>query len=273
MSRERALERRLRTLASLAEVIAALRSLSAQHFQAARARLPLARAYRDELTRCLAALDPPPDPPAATPTGIVLVGADLGLVGDYTGSLVREAIALRRERGPGPLVCLGERTRAWLVRAGIEPTAVKRASTSAAGITNLLLPLVDDLLSLHAAGAFRSLWLVAARFEGAGHYTPVRVPVLPLPAASGPKLPASPYADPERLRQAVTREYLYASLHETILEALCSEHGRRLLTTESARGWLDERIAATRRQLASIRRESATQEVLELASAGRFGRT
>jgi len=271
MSRQRALERRLRALSTLAEVIAALRSLSAQHFQSSRARLPLARAYRDEVMHFLAALDPA-DPPPAAPTGIVLVGADLGLVGDYTASLLREAIALRRERGPGPLVCLGERARAALVRAGIEPTAVRRAPTSAAGITSLLVPLVDDLLTLHAAGSFRSLWLVAARFEGAGHYTIVRVPVLPLPAAAGPRLPASPYGDPALLRQVVTREYLYAALHETLLEALCSEHGKRLITAESARSWLEQRIALTRRQVASIRRESSTQEVLELAAAGRAGR-
>lgn len=58
MSRDRLLRRRLRTLATLDEVIGALRSLSAQHFRAARAPLRDARAYHDEVERFLAVLPP-----------------------------------------------------------------------------------------------------------------------------------------------------------------------------------------------------------------------
>jgi F0F1-type ATP synthase gamma subunit len=70
----------------------------------------------------------------------------------------------------------------------------------------------------------------------------------------------------------VLREYLYAVLHETLLEALASEHGKRLATAEAARAWLGERIEATRRLAASIRREASTQEVLEVAVAARAPR-
>jgi F-type H+-transporting ATPase subunit gamma len=273
VSRERTLRRRLRLLATLDEVIGALRSLSAQHFRAARAPLAAARAYQAEVAQFLGVLDAPKSEAAKAPTGIVLVAADLGLVGDYTAALVREALALREEHGAGPLVCLGQRALVTLARGGVVPVSVQPAPTSVAGLSGVLLPLVDTLLALAARGELRSLWLVAARFEGAGRYAPMRVPVLPAPApAGGARLPASPFCDAAHLRTVVLREYLYACLFETLLEALASEHGKRLATAEGARSWLAERIEATRRLRASIRREASTQEVLEVAVAARAPR-
>jgi F-type H+-transporting ATPase subunit gamma len=274
MSHERVLQRRLRTLATLQEAVGALRSLSAQHFRAARAPLAEVRAYRDEVQGFLGVLGPSnttsPDP---APAGIVLVTADLGLVGDYTARLVREALALRSERGPGPLVCLGRRGVSHLAKAGVQPVSVQNAPASVAGLTGLLLPLVDTLLSLWERGELGALWLVAARFEGAGEYTPVRVPVLPV--ASGPDVPtieSSPYCNPAHLRAVVIREYLYVALYETLLESLASEHGKRLVTAEAARSWLEDRIVATRHLAASIRRENSTLEVLEVVVAARAAR-
>jgi F0F1-type ATP synthase gamma subunit len=300
VSRERLLRRRLRTLATLDEVIGALRSLSAQHFRAARAPLRDARAYRDEVERFLAVLpqaptslgsrearpskaalhgtgsgdhaerEPLAEPAADAPTGVVLITADLGLVGDYTAQLVREALALREQHGAGPLLCLGQRALGPLARAGVAPASVQPAPTSVAGLAGTLLPLVDALLALRAERAFGSLWLVAARFEGAGRYAPMRVSLLPVRApADGARLPASPYGDADHLRAVVLREYLYASLYVTLLEALASEHGKRLAMAEAARSWLAERMQATRRLVASIRRETSTQEVLEVAVAAR----
>ena len=271
MSRERVLRRRLRMLGTLEEAVGALRSLSAQHFRAARAPLAAVRAYRDEVQRFLAVLGASGAASVREgPTGIVLVAADLGMVGDYTASLVRESLALRAEAGPGPLVCLGHRAVSLLVKAGVQPASVQPAPTSVAGLTGLVLPLVDTLLSLRSAGELGSLWLVAARFEGAGKYSPVRVPVLPVVAPAGlPPLASSPYCEAEQLRTVVVREYLYVSLYETLLEALASEHGKRLVTVESAHSWLEERTATTRRLAAALRRETSTQEVLEVVVAAR----
>lgn len=276
MSRERVLLRQLRTFGMLDEAVAALRALSAQHFRVARGLLPAARAYRDEITAALGVLPPsasPAEPEDEAPTGVVLVAADLGLVGDYTARLVREALELRAEWGAGPLFCLGHRALSPLEREGLRPDRVHPAPASVGSLPSLLLPLVDEILALHQTRELGPLWLVAARFEGAGRFRAVRVPVLPVvaPPSTAP-LAASPYSEPAHLRTVVVREYLYAALHESLLEALASEHGKRLVTAESARSWLTERIAATRRRAAAIRRETSTQEVLELVTAGRTAR-
>ncbi|HVP30269.1 MAG TPA: FoF1 ATP synthase subunit gamma [Myxococcota bacterium] len=276
MSRERVLERRLRTLRALDEAVRALRSLSALHFRIARALLPSARAYREEITSLLGALGRPELPEAAAarePPGVVLVTADFGLVGDYTPRLVREALDLREERGPGPLLCLGRRALASLERAGVRPDRADSAPTSVASLAPRLLPMVDRILVLRSRGELGSLWLVAARFEGAGRFRPTRVPVLPVaPPPGAPALAASPYTGSDRLRTVLVREYLYATLYEVLVDALASEHGKRLVTAESARSWLAERTEATRRLAAAIRREATTQEVIEVATSARAAR-
>jgi F0F1-type ATP synthase gamma subunit len=271
MSRERTLQRRLVMLETLEEAVGALRSLSAQHFRATRALLPAVRAYRDEVQRFLGTLPTLRGRSASEGrTGIVLIAADLGLVGDYTTRLVREALALRAESAPGPFVCLGHRAVPALTRAGVQPYAIQPAPTSVSGLTGVLLPLVDTLLALHRDEGLEELWLVAARFEGAGVFSPVRVRILPIePRADAPTLEPSPYCDEAQLRTVVVREHLYATLYETFLEALASEHGKRLVTAEAARSWLEERIGSARRLTAALRRETSTQEVLEVVVAAR----
>ncbi|HTY16730.1 MAG TPA: FoF1 ATP synthase subunit gamma [Myxococcota bacterium] len=276
MSRERILQRRLGTLRTLEQAVRALRSLSAQQFRSARGLLPSARAYREEIASLLGVLDrmePPSEGSARGPTAIVLVTADFGLVGDYTPRLVREALDLRAERGAGPLVCLGRRALAPLERAAVRPDRVDPAPTSVAGLVEPLLPLVEHLLVLRRAREFASLWLVAARFEGAGRFRPTRVPVLPVaPRPETPVLSVSPYSDAARLRAVVVREYVYATLYETLVDALAAEHGKRLVTAESARSWLAERMEATRRMVAALQRETSTQEVVEIATGARAAR-
>lgn len=271
MSRERVLQRRLRTLETLGEAIGALRSLSAQHFRAARAPLAAAREYRDEAERFLGVLDGSGATSVSEgPPGIILVAADLGLVGDYTRRLVREALELRAEAGPGPLLCLGRRAVSLLAQAGVEPVSVHPAPVSVAGLPALLLSLVDTLFSLRRRGELGALWLVAARFEGAGCYSPARVPLLPVPAPEPlAPLATSPYCGAETVRTVIVREYLYASLYEWLLESMASEHGKRLVMTESARSWLDDHESTARRKLAALRRESSTQELLEVIVSAR----
>jgi F-type H+-transporting ATPase subunit gamma len=273
VSRERILRRRLHTLETLEEAVAALRALSAQHFRAVRELLPAARAYREEIEAALGAFvsdDSGASLETTAPTGIVLVAADLGLVGDYSTRLVREALDLRESHGAGPLLCLGHRARAPLQRAGIRPDRMDDAPTSLGRLPELLLPLVDRILELRRAGRLGSLWLVAARFEGAGRFRAMRVPVLPVVAArTSSGITPSPYCTPTHLEAVMIREYLYAVLYETMVEALASEHGKRLVTAESARSWLLDRIDTTHRRVASSRRESSTQEVLEVVAAAR----
>jgi F-type H+-transporting ATPase subunit gamma len=273
VSRERRLRRQLRALSTLEEAIGALRALSAQHFRTARNALQAARAYRSEVEATLGVLDslgPAPASRRRAPHGVLLVAADLGLCGDYTAKLAAEGIAAHAETGAGPFYCVGRRATGLLSRAGIVPDRLYPSPGSVAGLHRLLLPLVNDLLEDRRVGRCGSLLLVAARFEGAGHFQPRRARLLPVarPQERRP-LPASPYVPLAALAGVVVREFVYVTLHETLLDALAAEHGKRLVVAESARSWLEDRLEVVRRRIASVRMETSTQEVLEVAAGAR----
>ena len=89
-----------------------------------------------------------------------------------------------------------------------------------------------------------------------------------------PPLPAVPvrpstYVSGERLAVVALREFFYIMLFQSLLDALAAEHSTRLVATAAAAEWLKTRIGKNRRQLATIRREAMTQELLDVVSGAR----
>jgi F-type H+-transporting ATPase subunit gamma len=247
-----------------------MKSLSAHHFRSTRAALAPARAYRESVDEALAAIGIEQPPPTAAPAAILLVGADLGLCGSYTSRLAHEALAQVRERGASHLYCVGSRAQGTLKRAGLAITRVYRAPTAVEGLLGLLLALADEVLQDYLSGAFGSLYVVSGRFEGVGNFSPQVAQVLPVaPVAKTLPIRPTEYVSEAHLVEIALREFLYVTLFELLLDALASEHGMRLVATESAGEWLQGRISATERQLFAVRREEATQEVLDVASGAR----
>jgi F-type H+-transporting ATPase subunit gamma len=142
-----------------------------------------------------------------------------------------------------------------------------------AGLTRLLLSLAQEILSDHVAGKFASLYVISARFEGVGVFTPICTQIWPVPPArpSAPVRP-SPYVRRERLVMVALREFLYIMLFQLLLDALAAEHSTRLVATASAAEWLKTRMVKSRHQLATIRREAMTQELLDVVSGARHQR-
>jgi F0F1-type ATP synthase gamma subunit len=95
---------------------------------------------------------------------------------------------------------------------------------------------------------------------------------LPVEAHHAAGAPTARYVSRERLAAVAVRELLYITLYDLLIDALASEHGARLLATQSAEQWLDERMDRLRRHLAGARREASTQETIEIAAGARARR-
>jgi F-type H+-transporting ATPase subunit gamma len=269
MKREQALRRSLESLGTLGEAINALKSLSAHHLRAARAGLLPARAYREGVDAIvgLAGLTQivPSDKSA-----VLLIAADLGLCDGYNSRLVATALEQWHVLGATQFYCVGRRPLTALQRADVPVARAYPAVASVAGLTRLLLTLADDVFGDYLTGAFGSLTVVSARFEGVGAFTTRSTRVLPMAShQAANRVAATPFASARHLAEAVVREYLYSTLFELLLDALAAEHGTRLVATQGAAEWLDTRVKTLQRQLASARRESSTQEVLDIAGGAR----
>ena len=270
MKREQALRRSLESLGTLGQAINALKSLSAHHLRAARAGLSPARAYREGIDAIVGLAGLTQIVPSGHQSAILLVAADLGLCDGYNSRLVATAMEQRRALGATQFYCVGRRPLPLLQRADVPVARAYPAVASVAGLTRLLLTLADDVFGDYLTGAFGSLTVVSARFEGVGAFTTRSTRVLPLSSHQATDgVAATPYASARHLAEAVVREYLYSTLFELLLDALAAEHGTRLVATQAAAEWLDTRVKGLQRQLSSAQRESSTQEVLDIAGSAR----
>ena len=171
MKREQALRRTLESLGMLGEAINAMKSLSAHHLRAARAWLASARAYRDGIDALIASAGIVQITPPAQTTALLLIAADLGLCDGYNSRLVETALEQRRLQSATQFYCVGKRPLTALHRANVHVARSYPTVTSVAGLTRLLLTLADDVFGDYLTGAFSSLHVISARFEGVGAFT------------------------------------------------------------------------------------------------------
>ncbi len=180
MKREHSLRRRLRSLETLSEAVAAMKSLSAHHFRSARSALPAAHAYQDGIDRALAAMAVHQIETPGDAVAILLIAADLGLCGGYNSKLASAAVAHHARRSAARLYCVGHRPISVLQRASIQVDRDYNSPTSVAGLTELLLRLGEDLMMDYVAGLFGTLHVISAQFDGVGQFTPISTRLLPI---------------------------------------------------------------------------------------------
>lgn len=268
MRRAVELERRVRSLEALGDAVTAMKSLSAHHFREARRAVPPARVYRLGVERMCG--EAGAELPAGDgPPGLLVIGGELGLCGSYNADLARAAERRRAALGPGPTLCVGHRAAGLLARRGLTLDRVYAAPTGVGGITALLLRLAEDVLTRYATERLASFDIVSTHFGGVGASRPESVRLLPLGPTESREARSPRYVSAADFASAAARELLYVTLYDRLLDALASEHGARLIATEAAERWLDERTERLRHRLAATRRESSTQEMLEIAAGAR----
>ncbi len=270
MKREQTLRRKLHSQRTLHEAVSAMRSLAAHHFRVARAAVPAARAYRQNIDRALGAIGISQPPRAETAPGLLVVAADLGLCDGYSSRVAELTLKRHHEQPSAVVYVVGRKALPALQRAGLPIDHQYRTPTSAAGLTPLLLELAQDTLSDYLSGKISQLDVVSAKFEGVGVFHPEITRVLPVtPVEKSASVRETNYVRSEHLVAVAVREFLYILLYELLLDALAAEHGARLVATEAAEEWLSQRMTETQTQLASIRREESTQEILDVAAGAR----
>jgi F-type H+-transporting ATPase subunit gamma len=273
VKKKETLRRELASLGMLADAVGAMKSLSAHHLRAARADLQAARVYRDGIGQMLADAGLAQIPTRTDPHAVLVVAADLGLCDGYNARIATAAIEHCQRMSAHAVYVAGRRILPTLAHAGIRPVGTYTPAASAAGLPSALLTLADDVLGAYLEGTFGTLDVVSARFDGVGACSPTITQVLPVIPSARPRGTArTPYVGSAYLRRIAVREYLYSMLYELLVDALASEHGMRLVATQAAGEWLDERVGVVQRQLASVRREASTQEVLEVAAGARLRR-
>lgn len=270
MKREHELRRRLRSLTVLSEAVTAMKTMSAVHFRRSRDELGPARAYRGIVDEIVSAADLRLLKSASASSRFLVISSDVGLCDGYNSRVAQAASESARHLGVRSFYAVGRRAVASLQREGLSLVRKYPAPSSVDGLTRVVVDLAQEVVEDYVRQDFGVLYAVSARFQGVGSFQVAATQVLP--ASPGPPhiaLQPSPYVGSRRLAMVALREYLYITFYELLLDSLAAEYGARLVATESAAEWLDDRIAKTSRRLTAVRRETGTQDVIEIASGAR----
>ena len=258
---------RLANIREIGEIVGALRVIATAHQGEARTALTAVRAYSETvgaaLARALAAEGAHPAR-GLGPGLAVVIGAAQGFSGAYSDRLAHAAT--EAQAAGDRLVVLGGRTQSALAAAGVPVAWAADMPVHPAAVPGMASTLADAILdNLGPPGPVR---LIAADPDTPGQPVTER-PVFP------PETPTTPVAPPglttlpgTELLAALLPETLFAALCRALLEGIAAENTARAEAMANAMTSIKRQTAAMTVAWQQARQERATDELIELVSAG-----
>lgn len=208
-------------------------------------------------------------------TGVIVLGADQGLVGQFNDVLVEFTAARMQEIGGEKIVwTVGERIHSSLLDSGWPVSGVFDTPNSVAAITPLIGQLLIESETRHPDHE-HSLYLFHNRPKsGPGAvYEPVCLRLLPLDADWRHNLAKAVWPTdnlPEAVGdygstvRALIREYLFVSLYRACAESLAAENASRLAAMQRAEKNIDELLDELGRTYHQLRQSSIDEELFDV---------
>ena len=287
-----ALARRVESAQDLLSITRAMKALSAMRIRQSKAAVDSLEAYAStvELGLQIALMNRPGprtrfEAGARGPTGAVLFGSDLGLVGQYNLRIVEYASSRLAQDDlaagkPVSWVAVGERVGSLLDEAGQEVVGHLPAPHSVEEITSLTDELVVLLEELRETLGWARILLFYSHHHAGSVCRPSAVQLYPLSAEwlgaveskrrswDSRCLPVfrTPWAT---LFSEVVREQLFVTLFRAAAESLASEYASRLMAMQGAERQIEETLGRLRGEHSQRLKEDVTEELLDLIAGYR----
>lgn len=278
MSQLREIEKQLKGVRSLKDIVHSMRSLAAVNLYKTEKVLQSIRRYRLMIQEGLALVNyllPIPNPgtkdKSTLPTGYLVFTSDQGLSGSFNEKIIDFVEAYEPPATEVLYMATGVRGRNLLEERKISISLYTPAPTSLEGIRKSMRDLSDTLYLHYSEGRFGSLILFYNVYISVGKFTPTAFPVLPLDVTQFKRkeeLSSQPhlYLTPEELLPLLIEEYLFIELYRAFVESLASENGSRLSSMDSAGKNIDKKIEDLLQLYRISRQEEITSEMLEIIS-------
>jgi len=264
------IESRLTSMRELSEIISAMRGLAAMRIQEAEHNLASTRAYagivRESLLRAMSMLPETPRAPAAhqrTSDGIVVFGAEHGLVGDFNGRVVVSLEKVSRAL----LFVIGARGMATCRERGLPVAWSCPMATHVNAITATARHISEELNRRFSRGEVNTIEIVVAQFAGGTQSIVTRRQVLPVEAQAKVVSNATPplvNLRPMVLIESMLEEYLFAELVDAAMESFASENAARLATMQTARRNVEQKLDDLTIAARAVRQDEITAELLDI---------
>jgi F-type H+-transporting ATPase subunit gamma len=273
-------QRRRQAVATIHDIVSAMRAIAAGRIQAAQRALAGARRYEEVVLRGTAAAlagAQTPDLPFADgrPPTLLVLTSEQPLCGAFNQNVL--ALAERRwqelsRAGPVHLVVVGQRGRRQLAGRGLVPDDSAPAATALRGLRNLVKRLAGLIGRRITAGTQGPLYLIYSRYQSVTEQIPTEERVLP------PDLDRIRHFAPAGgeswrylmrpvLLAGLLREYAFISLYRAAADSYASEQASRLVAMDGATRNTERILQALTGLQRRERQGQITRQILELISA------
>lgn len=265
MSRCRQLDKHLRALMDIGEVLGAMKNLALMEIAKLSRVASTQRRAVDSAELAIADLTRFYPELLVRPSGTLYlaIGSERGLCGDLNEAVAQTLHAHHTNAaGMPPVVAVGRRLWAKLSDGPAQITCLEGASVTEEVETTLarVMRACESQRSGNPASA--SLTVLHCRPDEAGisvsEFTPFRrTPERSLPRGYPPHLNVAPAS----LLPALVEQYLFAALYGIFIDSLLAENIRRLRHMENALRRLEQRTTELRLKRNLLRQEEITEEI------------
>ncbi len=271
MSRADGVALRIKSIAQLREVVAAMRSLAAVRMQQAAMMLDGARRYGDiigaALSQALTLNGGPASPPAGLPRLALLVFApEHGFVGGYADAL-GEAV---QAAAPNLVLMVGAKGAQTLTELGRVPDWGIAMASHAGALPEVAGRIADEVSRLAAQGAFSRADMLFGRTGEGGRWRIQRHPLLPADLSrfrkDGGTAPPLHHLAPADLLDKLVEEHVLSELMLAATEALAAENAARLQAMTTAGDNIERKLDELTGQERVLRQEQITEELLDVVT-------
>ena len=282
------LQRKIGSAKDLQSVVRTMKAMAAssvgQYENAVRSLDAYYRTVQLGLTVCVPANMPAnaPAPPTFEPRqdttalGVIVIGTDQGLVGQFNEVLVSfVTTSLDELPGKKKLWAIGERILSRLAETHSGPIERFNLPNSISAITPLVAQILVEMEAHREQGDISQVYLFHNRPKVGSIYTPVSQRLLPLDEAWRRGIASTPWPTknlpevmnaPEQTFLAVVREYIFVSLFRACAESLASENASRLAAMQRAEKNIDELLEDLSRTYHRLRQSSIDEELFDVIS-------
>jgi len=208
--------------------------------------------------------------------GVVVIGSDQGLVGQFNEVLVSFVTSsLEKLPGKKKFWAVGERILSRLAETHSGPIERFILPNSISSITPLVTQILVEMEAHREQGDIAQVYLFHNRPRHGAIYAPVSQRLLPLdetwqrdiaaiswPTKNLPEVMNSP----DRTFLAIVREYIFVSLFRACAESLASENASRLAAMQRAEKNIDELLEDLNRTYHRLRQSSIDEELFDVTS-------
>lgn len=214
-----------------------------------------------------------------SPPGLIVVGSDQGMCGQFNDRAARYARQHLEQSGgreaAGPVLAVGRRLAGPLERAGIAPTTVCGLPGTLAGVDDA----VDGILLVvdrwWDEDGVERVDVVHNQPRGGASYGPLGAALLPLDRRWLRELAGKPWPTRclpthtigrEPLLAALVRQHVYAALYRALLQSMASEAAARVASMQAAERNIDRRLDELRAAHRHERQRAITEELLDIVA-------